>query len=736
MPILSNMTLRTKNRILGVLLVSLALLTALSLASFNPQDLGRERGESPGNWGGIVGALFSSWSFKFFGIPLAALIPVFLFLWGVNRVRSASPGGLAFKNGITVAGFLIVSSIAGISQRLKSVSGDLGASLGGSLASLFGTAGAYVVLAGLLFVVLLAVSESALGKAYGLLGWLLRVPAARISLAIREFLEKRREKNRKPKVVKRDAVAADGLTSGESGKLRAARQEKTPPRIVSHKVDVPPKAEPGPVRVEIEKAATPAESREQKEFQLPPVSLLDEIPASQGSISEGELIESSKILEGKLSDFGVNGKVTEVHPGPVITTFEFEPASGIKVNQVVNLSDDLALALKAERIRIVAPIPGKGTIGIEIPNKAPSRVSLRETLSAEGYRNSRGKLLISLGKDVSGECFYADLEKMPHLLIAGATGSGKSVCINTIIMSFLFRLTPPQLRLLLIDPKMLELTAYNGIPHLLMPVVTDPRQTSRALRWLVGEMERRYKLLAHMGVRNIENYNESVSDSEGEGKLPYIVSIIDELADLMLVLPMEIEEPVGRLAQMSRAVGIHLIVATQRPSVDVITGVIKANFPSRIAFQVASKTDSRTILDMNGGETLLGSGDMLFLPAGKAEPYRVHGSFVSEKETQKVVEFLKQQGGPADTKELTEAVAVDDGESLGDDELFQEALKLVVFHQQGSISLLQRRLKVGYSRAARLMDMLEEAGIVGPFEGSKAREVLVSEDYLKEKNLT
>jgi S-DNA-T family DNA segregation ATPase FtsK/SpoIIIE len=730
------MTPRTKNRILGVLLISLAVLIALSLASFNTADLARQRGESPRNWGGIVGALFSSWSFGFFGIPLAALIPVFLFLWGVNRVRNVPPGGLAIKNGIAVAGFLLLSSIAGISQKLKFISGSLGASIGGSLASLFGTAGAYVVLAGLMLAVLLIVSESGLGKAYGFFGRLLRVPSSRIYLSVRDLFERGRERSRKPRVIKRGFPVADEVPPDEPAKIRAVKPDKTPPRIVSHKADVSPKPEPEAARAETEKTAVPPGNLGQREFQLPPVSLLDEIPPSQGAIPEGELIESSKILESKLSDFGVNGKVTEVHPGPVITTFEFEPASGIKVNQVVNLSDDLALALKAERIRIVAPIPGKGTIGIEIPNRAPSRVSLRETLSTESYKNSQAKLLISLGKDVSGECFYSDLEKMPHLLIAGATGSGKSVCINTIIMSFLFRLMPPQLRLLLIDPKMLELTAYNGIPHLLMPVVTDPRQTSRALRWLVGEMERRYKLLAHMGVRNIENYNENMSESEGEGKLPYIVSIIDELADLMLVLPMEIEEPIGRLAQMSRAVGIHLIVATQRPSVDVITGVIKANFPSRIAFQVASKTDSRTILDMNGGETLLGSGDMLFLPAGKAEPYRVHGSFVSEKETQKVVQFLKQQGEPEDTKELTEAVTVEDGESLGDDELFQEALKLVVFHPQGSISLLQRRLKVGYSRAARLMDMLEEAGIVGPFEGSKAREVLVGEDYLKEKNLT
>src|SRR6185295_364103 len=467
---------------------------------------------------------------------------------------------------------------------------------------------------------------------------------------------------------------------------------------------------------------------------LPPLDLLDRHESKRMEIEESELFELSRVLERTLCDFGVAGKVSEVHPGPVITLFEYEPAPGVKVNQILNRQDDLALALRAQRIRIVAPIPGKAAVGVEIPNRVKATVSFREIVASAPFQQTRDALPFALGKDVAGVPFTASLDRMPHLLIAGATGSGKSVCINALIMSLLLKRTPSELRFIMIDPKMLELTPYNGIPHLRMPVVTDPKKAAQALRYCVKEMERRYQVLARRGARNIEAYNRLGLDpaTVEDAKLPYLVVVVDELADLMALLPAEIEEPIGRLAQMARAVGIHLILATQRPSVDVLTGVIKANFPSRIAFQVASRTDSRVILDMNGAESLLGNGDSLYLPAGKPEPHRVHGSYVSSEEIERVVTFLKGQGAPVavDESALEQAATLD---SDADDDLYEEAMRLVVLHQQASTSMLQRRLKVGYSRAARLLDLLEERGVVGPSEGAKGREVFVSEQELEER---
>jgi S-DNA-T family DNA segregation ATPase FtsK/SpoIIIE len=484
---------------------------------------------------------------------------------------------------------------------------------------------------------------------------------------------------------------------------------------------------------------------------LPALSMLA-MPAQQEDlITAADLTAEANLLVAKLGDFGIEGKVTEIHPGPVVTTFEFEPAPGVKVNQIVSREDDLALALRAQRIRILAPIPGKGAVGVEIPNRRRRTVYLREVLSSAQYEASDAALKVPLGVDVVGQPFVSDLTKMPHLLVAGATGSGKSVCLNAVITGLLFQHGPETLQMVMVDPKMLELSAYNGIPHLVMPVVTESKKASRALRWAVGEMEKRYKLMATTGARNIAAYNDKVEKGQvpaaEEGappaaRLSYVVVVVDELADLMLTAPAEIEEPIARLAQMARAVGIHLVLATQRPSVDVITGVIKANFPSRIAFQVASKTDSRTVLDMNGAENLLGHGDMLFTPAGKPEPYRIHGAFVSEEESARVVEFWKAKSQPGAPPPLaTDVVLPSDDEAATDeygadpfdDELIREAAKLVVSHQQGSTSLLQRRLKVGYSRAGRLMDQLEELGVVGPFQGSKARDVLVDLHWLEER---
>jgi S-DNA-T family DNA segregation ATPase FtsK/SpoIIIE len=474
----------------------------------------------------------------------------------------------------------------------------------------------------------------------------------------------------------------------------------------------------------------------EKGYLIPPIDLLHEGQHTGSSITKEELLENSRTLEAKLADFGVRASVVEVHPGPVITRYELEPAPGIKVGQIANLADDLALAMRAKRIRIVAPIPGKGAVGIEIPNAEPRTVTLREVVGSAAFQESRSPLTLGLGKDTSGTAFVTTMEEMPHLLIAGATGSGKSVSMHVLITSVLLKAAPTDVRFLMIDPKMLELTVYNDIPHLMRPVVTDPREAAKGLRWVIDEMERRYKSLARAGVRNIGEFNrmlEKHAQSWGEDPaprpLPFLVVVIDEYADLVLTLGAEVEEPIAKLAQMARAVGIHLVVATQRPSVDVITGVIKANFPSRIAFQVASKVDSRTIMDVNGAEKLLGKGDMLFLKTGKPEPDRVHGAFISNEETAAIVDFIKEQGYVAERLEIA---ASGDGEGSdrpfdgdSEDELFSEAVSLVVRHQLASVSMLQRRLKVGFSRAGRLMDLMERAGIVGPFEGSKAREVYV-----------
>ncbi|MBK8230565.1 MAG: DNA translocase FtsK [Candidatus Eisenbacteria bacterium] len=469
-------------------------------------------------------------------------------------------------------------------------------------------------------------------------------------------------------------------------------------------------------------------------YVLPPIGLLEEDTSPPISIDKEEVLENGRTLVRALKDFGIEGQLGQMHPGPVITQYEFEPAAGVKISQIVSRAEDLALALRASRVRMVAPIPGKAAVGIEVPNRTAARINFRTLLSELDLHALPGELPLVLGRDIRGRAHAARLDAMPHLLVAGTTGSGKSVCLNVLLLTLLYRRTPDELRLMLIDPKMLELTPYDGIPHLLYPVVTEPKMAARMLTWLVGEMERRYRRMAAYGVRNIDGYRTKMATAKAEDgmdPMPYIVVIVDELADLMMTIGNEVEGPIARLAQMARAVGIHLILATQRPSVDVLTGVIKANFPARIAFQVASKVDSRTILDGNGAESLLGKGDMLFLPPGKAEATRVHGAFVSDRDTEKVVEFWKQQ--PPAPEIFREELLSPDGEDAGfDDDLFEDALRIVVTQRMASTSFLQRRLKVGYSRAGRLMDLLESAGAVGAQDGSKAREVLADERFLEE----
>lgn len=468
---------------------------------------------------------------------------------------------------------------------------------------------------------------------------------------------------------------------------------------------------------------------ENKDYELPPLKLL-KLPRKADQSGEYEQIHANAAkLERTFHSFGVKARVTEVHLGPAVTKYEVHPSEGVKVSKIVNLSDDLALALAAKDIRIEAPIPGKSAIGIEVPNSEVAVVSLREVLESSKNDKPDSKLMIAFGRDITGEAVCAELNKMPHLLVAGATGSGKSVCINGIITSILMRAKPHEVKLMMIDPKMVELNVYNGVPHLLAPVVTNPKKASQALMKVVSEMERRYDLFSHTGTRNIEGYNEYIKrinaeEQEKQPLLPFIIVIVDELADLMMVASSDVEDAITRLAQMARAAGIHLIIATQRPSVDVITGVIKANIPSRIAFAVSSQTDSRTILDMGGAEKLLGRGDMLFFPYGASKPVRVQGAFLSDEEVEEVVDFVigqqkaqyQEEMIPDEIVEVTGAV---------EDDLYNDAVELIVEMQTASVSMLQRRFRIGYTRAARLIDEMEARGVVGPYEGSKPRNVLI-----------
>ncbi|GAX90589.1 FtsK/SpoIIIE family DNA translocase [Effusibacillus lacus] len=462
-------------------------------------------------------------------------------------------------------------------------------------------------------------------------------------------------------------------------------------------------------------------------YELPSLSLL-EAPYGPRSGGDRKDLESNALkLQETLASFGVQVKVTEAHRGPTVTRYEIQPAVGVKVSRIVNLADDLALALAARDIRIEAPIPGKAAVGIEVPNREVAIVTLREVIESTEFQTAPSKLSIALGRDISGAPIVGNLAKMPHLLVAGATGSGKSVCINGIITSILYKAKPSEVKFIMIDPKMVELNVYNGIPHLLAPVVTDPRRAAYALKKVVQEMEQRYELFAKEGTRNMEGYN-AVLTERGQQPLPFIVVIIDELADLMMVAPGDVEDAICRLAQMARAAGIHLILATQRPSVDVITGVIKANIPSRIAFAVSSQMDSRTILDMGGAERLLGRGDMLYLPVGESKPIRIQGAFLSDTEVERLVSYAKEQQAAAYHLDLSATKEESSSEEGDLDSLFWEAVKLVVESEQASVSMVQRRLKVGYSRAARLIDQMEDRGIVGPFEGSKPREVLLTKE--------
>lgn len=637
--------------------------------------------------------------------------------------------------------------------------------------------GAYVALSPLLLVSFMGITRLSLrgageGVIAGLASVVSRCRAAFQSTArFFPFESWEPEPESEPQPIRTVAPRRGGGTKKPSAQVSARddeeEDEKLPPIIIS------PPTPPPPLKPTAEKKTTskpPVETvRNGKPYSLPPLSLVDPPVRLAVKVDEEALHTSSRILESKLGDFGVEGKVVAVRPGPVITTYEFEPAPGVKVNRVVALADDLQMALRAVSVRILAPIPGKAVVGIEVSNPRREKVCLREILDTPGFQQSESPLTLALGKDTVGNAIVADLSRMPHLLVAGATGTGKSVSLNVMIMSLLYRASPQEVRFIMIDPKMLELSLYEEMPHQLSHVITNPKEAGAALQEVVRRMEYRYKLLKDKGVRNIAAYNrlietgqpaaagvvrltEVIGDDE-EGKdepttpradpsgnalhhqrLPYLVVIVDELADLMLTAGREIEEPITRLAQMGRAAGIHLILATQRPSVDVITGLIKANFPARVSFQVSSRVDSRTILDAIGAERLLGDGDMLFLPPGSAKPQRIHGAYVSEPEIRKVANHIKKQGKPVYDVEFVAALEKARSEKSGDggieeddhDEMYEQARELVMESRQASISWLQRRLRVGYNRAARMIERMEREGLIAPAaEAGKPREVLV-----------
>jgi S-DNA-T family DNA segregation ATPase FtsK/SpoIIIE len=759
MTFMNNLSRQRQNEILGILLMALAVLIFLSLFSYVPEEdyLLTSHGfsERTGNLIGPVGQMLASalvLAFGYFGY----IISLMLLLWGLNRLLDTDTAVLIRRTLYLLGVMIFLGALAGLiypmdespdlQQRAAAIraGGMVGSAVAYFMLRYLHVFGAYLVTITALLVlltaltgigwrhVLVGIGAGTVGLTRWLIGLFQRTPRRRKRVRAVTAKTAIRTKPKEDKEVEKKRKRAEKLRR----KLAAAQadvdeeeQRRQPPQILKPEEAIPKD------EARFKPATTPSSQR----YRLPSLDLLHTPPKTDDRQNEKELYANAEILETKLSDFGVEGKVVQVSPGPVITRYEVKPASGVKVSRFISLADDLALAMRAQRIRVEAPIPGKDVVGIELPNKQPSVVYLREILSSPQYVRSDSMLTLALGKTIAGEPYCANLDRMPHLLIAGATGSGKSVCIHSIIASILFRATPNDVRFLLIDPKMLELTVFNNIPHLLAPVVIEPKEAVKVLRWVVSEMERRYQILAKAAVRNIDAYNAKkgqqpslpgMEPSEGDEPLPYIVIIVDELADLMLTVSNEIEDSIGRLAQMARAVGIHLVLATQRPSVDVITGVIKANFPTRIAFQVASKTDSRTILDINGAEKLLGRGDMLFLPPGRPDAVRLHGAFLSAEETEKMAAFLSRQKGAQelipDMEEQVSAANI----AAERDELFDEALRLVVRHQQGSVSLLQRRLKIGYARAGRLMDQLEAAGIVGPFDGSKARQVLVDPGYL------
>jgi S-DNA-T family DNA segregation ATPase FtsK/SpoIIIE len=743
------------NEFVGLLILTFAVLLALSLVSFNPDDPSFNISKNPqfaarpSNFVGVVGATAADLFFQTWGYS-AFIVPIFLGIYGFYWLASWPVRSLVVRVIGMVLMVVTFSTTFALLPAFPQVRGHIspGGLVGTILAekleaTLNGPGTAVVLLTSVLVSLLLATTFSfawVAGFLKGRISFISTISerwaewkAERARAA--EQPEPRKEKTLKKQTIVTDRTKREQLPIGRTVEKSVERVREEPTAVEPAGAGFSPRAS----SAKASKAKSSTLAFNPAEF---PSSTLLNAAAAAFSVNEDELRERARSVEEKAREFEVVGTIQHIHPGPVVTTFEFKPEAGVKYSRITSLGDDLCLALEAESVRIDR-IPGKSTVGIEVPNNERATIMLRELVESSEYQHAHFKLPLALGKDITGKIVVSDLQKMPHLLMAGSTGTGKSVSLNAMILSLLFRCRPDQVKMIMIDPKRLELGLYQDIPHLLVPVVTEPKIAQNALKWAVMEMETRYKKLAKRGVRNLEAYNEQVKQlpipglddpaATGDDRepLPYIVVVIDELADLMMTAPREVEESITRLAQMARAVGIHLILATQRPSVDVITGLIKANFPARISFRVASKVDSRTILDSNGAEQLLGRGDMLFLPPGSSKLTRVHGPLVTEEEVARVVDFLKQQGKPDYNQSILESPEerAEFGESDGQvDELYDDAVKIVMDMGKASTSVLQRRLRIGYGRAASLLDAMERDGIIGPPDGTKPRAVLVGRD--------
>ena len=763
---------------LGIATLAFSLFAIVSLVTYSPADPSMNTSFSSQaavtNSGGLVGAYISDGLAQLFGsgaffFPLITLIMG----WALIRGKEFHHWPLRLGSGI----FLLIGLCALCSVQFNTdpvfknsvqVGGLTGETLGRFLVIWFSTIGATIFLVTLVFASLLAMTGTNVNSMLELAAKLAGTYAGKLFQLISKV---------KTKCNEWIAIARESAKASKAEKIKSEEVfEPTEPIIVTRERLTEPEPVQAPTIIPQKKKSKEEfivnegsiSVSEDGDYKIPPISLLDDsLPVEESAEMKEEILLSSSILERKLADFGVEGKVVQVLPGPVITLYEFEPAPGIKVSRILSLSDDLALAMRALSLRILAPVPGKPVVGIEIPNTRKEVVSFKEVITSKGFAKADSKLMMVIGKDSIGEPMVQDLATIPHLLMAGSTGSGKSVGLNAMISSILLNATPDEVKMIMIDPKMLELSIFDGIPHLISPVVTNPKKAAAALAWAVQEMENRYKLMAELGVRNITGFNlrmdklrneyeeeleqwekdhakgikphemdpdelmdeEDDKPIEPQAKLPYIVIVIDELADLMMVASKGVEEALTRLAQMARASGIHLIVATQRPSVDVLTGIIKANFPSRISYKVTSRVDSRTILDSMGAEKLLGRGDMLFMPPGTHRLLRIHGAMVSDDEIERIIKFIKEQKKPDYIEEIFSSVVVEDEkteEAEDYDEKYDEALALVARDRQASISYIQRRLRIGYNRAARIIETMERDGVVGPSDGVRPREIYVN----------
>ncbi|MBM3751226.1 MAG: DNA translocase FtsK [Acidimicrobiia bacterium] len=768
----------------GVALFAVTLIWLGALVSYTPTDpvwfFNNVTAPDVANFAGRVGAFMAEASFQVLGYS-AYFIPVVLAVIGWHSFWCRALDAAYTK--LVGAGLFFFCSAALLSLAFSvfddagrpfKAGGVIGEVVATGLSTYLNRTGATILLLTLVALSVVLATQFSFGRATTVAASAVREQSTGIFARLRTWREERRREKERQQIVNKHVQKAGHdkapeiatKAAGAAASLKAARQSLRPSADEEDDDEVltptpaarglaarPPairRSSPTPVTPSLplgerDVPKAPVERRK-GDYVMPPLSLLDAAKEAH-KIDERELMEAAKLLEEKCREFSVEGSVVQIHPGPVVTTYEFKPDAGVKYSRITSLAEDLCLAMRAESI-LIDRIPGKSTVGIQIPNATREGISLRELLESDTYTRSASRLTMALGKTINGEPMVSDLATMPHLLIAGSTGAGKSVSVNAMLTSVLFRATPEEVRFIMIDPKRLELGMYEDIPHLMTPVVVDPKQAANALRWAVREMEDRYKILAKQGVRNIEQYNRNVKAMLAELKesqkeaaeaevgeplktLPFIVVIIDELADLMMVASKEVEESIARLAQMARAVGIHLILATQRPSVDVITGLIKANLPARIAFRVASKIDSRTILDGNGAEQLLGKGDMLYLPPASSRFVRIHGPYISEQETARLCSFLRKQGKPVYDASITAEEKTADKIEFEKDDLYDEAARIVVSSGQASISYLQRRLRIGFSRAARLIDMMEMDGVVSAATNGK-REVLVDAGYFEE----